>query len=289
MEAVADRSFLLGWAKENDSIYEELKSRIDTTVLNVMKNYLRENHVDFDGSSIDLQEFKKSVVSELPEAQQLALTKLEKDINKELTELTEALHEGSQTAFTAVTEKLGDFGKMALKMTARASAMKVAYVLNPTLGGVALASSIAIPAVVKGGKDFKTKQEESRQAALDAVLLKLLATKDEERNEISYSVPPNIMVAVEENMKNEGIIIDTSDTIKFIRDVAGLDLEKKEIAIKSGSHFYTLETDSIVLKPDSEGFVSTKGKWYRGLLMIKNIDGKLTVINDIDLESYRLQ
>ena len=49
---------------------------------------------------------------------------------------------------------------------------------------------------------------------------------------------------------------------------------KKEIAIKSGSHFYTLETDSIVLKPDSEGFVSTKGKWYRGILMIKNIEGK---------------
>ncbi|MBD5402651.1 SpoIID/LytB domain-containing protein, partial [bacterium] len=55
---------------------------------------------------------------------------------------------------------------------------------------------------------------------------------------------------------------------------------------KSGAHFYSLGTDSVVLRPDSEGFVSTKGKWYRGKLMIKVSNGKLIVINDIDLENY---
>ncbi len=61
---------------------------------------------------------------------------------------------------------------------------------------------------------------------------------------------------------------------------------KNELAIKSGGTYYTLGTDSVVLRPDSAGYVSAKGKWYRGKLMIKNIDGKLTVINDIDLENY---
>ena len=61
---------------------------------------------------------------------------------------------------------------------------------------------------------------------------------------------------------------------------------KNDIAILSGGHYYGLGTDAVVLRPDKEGYVSTKGRWYRGKLMIKNIGGKLTVINDIDLEDY---
>ena len=34
---------------------------------------------------------------------------------------------------------------------------------------------------------------------------------------------------------------------------------KNEIAVKSGGHYYSLGTDSIVLKPDTNGYVSTKG------------------------------
>ena len=44
--------------------------------------------------------------------------------------------------------------------------------------------------------------------------------------------------------------------------------------------------NAIVLRTDSYGYVSTKGKWYHGKLMVKNVGGKLIVINDIDLESY---
>lgn len=61
---------------------------------------------------------------------------------------------------------------------------------------------------------------------------------------------------------------------------------KNEIAIKNGGKFYTLGTGSLVLRPDKDGYVSTKGKWYRGKLIIKNTGGRLTVINDVDLEDY---
>ncbi len=58
------------------------------------------------------------------------------------------------------------------------------------------------------------------------------------------------------------------------------------IAIRSAGKYFPLNTDSLVLRPDNDGFVSTKGRWYRGKLMVKNVGGKLTVINDINLEEY---
>ncbi|MBR6723514.1 SpoIID/LytB domain-containing protein [bacterium] len=109
----------------------------------------------------------------------------------------------------------------------------------------------------------------------------------------SYAIKIGLLTQVEEagigtNVAGRMIDTHTNKTICEVKAMKGYMLVpyKKEIAIKDGSHFYTLETDSIVLRPDSDGFVSTKGKWYRGILMIKNIEGKLTVINDIDLESY---
>lgn len=109
----------------------------------------------------------------------------------------------------------------------------------------------------------------------------------------SYAIKIGLLTQVEEagigtNVAGRMIDTHTNKTICEVKAMKGYMLVpyKKEIAIKDGSHFYTLETDSIVLRPDSEGFVSTKGKWYRGILMIKNIEGKLTIINDIDLESY---
>jgi len=43
-----------------------------------------------------------------------------------------------------------------------------------------------------------------------------------------------------------------------------------ELDIKERNRYYTLGADTIVLKPDTEGYVSTKGKWYRGTLLVKN-------------------
>lgn len=50
--------------------------------------------------------------------------------------------------------------------------------------------------------------------------------------------------------------------------------------------YYKINSDNIVIKPTSAGFVSTKGKWYRGIIMIQNKNGKLTVINNVPLEEY---
>ena len=62
---------------------------------------------------------------------------------------------------------------------------------------------------------------------------------------------------------------------------------KNELAIKAGGNYYPLGTDSVVLRPDSSGFVSVKGRWYHGKLMIRVVNGdKLTVINIVDLEDY---
>lgn len=61
---------------------------------------------------------------------------------------------------------------------------------------------------------------------------------------------------------------------------------KSDIAVSKDGEVYPLGADSVVLKTDNEGFVSAKGRWYRGKLMIKNINGKLTVINDVSLEDY---
>ena len=61
---------------------------------------------------------------------------------------------------------------------------------------------------------------------------------------------------------------------------------KGDIAIESKGEIIPLNTDILVLRPDSDGFVSTKGKWYRGKLLIKNIKGSLTVINDLSVEEY---
>ena len=41
-----------------------------------------------------------------------------------------------------------------------------------------------------------------------------------------------------------------------------------------------------MIKPAEAGFVSVKGRWYRGIIMIQNKNGKLTVINNVPLEDY---
>lgn len=60
---------------------------------------------------------------------------------------------------------------------------------------------------------------------------------------------------------------------------------KRSIAIKVKGDYYDLDTDYAVIKPDS-GFISVKGKWYRGYLILYNRNGALTVINHVDIEDY---
>ena len=58
------------------------------------------------------------------------------------------------------------------------------------------------------------------------------------------------------------------------------------IAIKVDGQFRRIKTDTIIIKPEENGYVSVKRKWYRGHFKIINDDNALTVINDLPLELY---
>ena len=90
------------------------------------------------------------------------------------------------------------------------------------------------------------------------------------------------------NVDGRLIDVHTNKTVCTLDAMKGYYLVpyKNHIAIKSGGNYYSLNTDSVVARPDTEGFVSTKGKWYRGKLKITNMNGRLVVLNDIELEDY---
>ena len=58
------------------------------------------------------------------------------------------------------------------------------------------------------------------------------------------------------------------------------------IAIKVNGEYQNLNSKQIVIKPEPNGFVSVKNKWYRGHFKIINSSGGLTVMNDIPIEKY---
>ena len=88
-------------------------------------------------------------------------------------------------------------------------------------------------------------------------------------------------------MKTSLIDANTNKTICEIEALKGYEIRpyKNTMAIRLNGKFYQIYSDNIVLKAPG-GFVSAKGKWYRGILMIQNKNKKLTVINNIDLEEY---
>lgn len=61
---------------------------------------------------------------------------------------------------------------------------------------------------------------------------------------------------------------------------------KKKIAIKIKEQYYDLATDYIIVRSDQNGFVATKKRWYRGDLIVYNLNGKLTVVNSLPIEQY---
>lgn len=58
------------------------------------------------------------------------------------------------------------------------------------------------------------------------------------------------------------------------------------IAIKIDGQFKKIKTSQIVIKPEEDGYVSVKRKWYRGHFKVINDGGALTVMNDLPLEDY---
>ena len=58
------------------------------------------------------------------------------------------------------------------------------------------------------------------------------------------------------------------------------------IAIKISGQYYNLDSDEVAVRPSDNGFVSAKNKWYRGIFIIKNINGQLVLINKLEIEEY---
>ncbi len=58
------------------------------------------------------------------------------------------------------------------------------------------------------------------------------------------------------------------------------------IAIKVDGQYKKINSNKIVIKPEPNGFVSVKRKWYRGHFQVVNDGLSLTVINDVPLEKY---
>lgn len=229
MEAVLDRSFISNYSETRKDIYNELKSRIDNVILNSMKGYLRENGIQFDGSSIDLEEFKKTTVKGLDKQVQVNLANIEKQLNTELNTVVEELKDGSQNAFGKFAEKIGGFGKSATAMIARATAIKTAYLMSPTVGTAALGTTIMAPVVYNTVKDLKDNAQENTRTALDIMLVKLATVKVGDRQK--FDISQSVMDSVYDNLRHEGVTINKDDPTLFLRDVTRLDNSKKEKAV----------------------------------------------------------
>jgi len=88
----------------------------------------------------------------------------------------------------------------------------------------------------------------------------------------------------------KGTIIDanTNKTVCDLDAMKGYEIKPYHnlMAINYKGTYYKIESDNIVIKPTTAGFVSAKGRWYRGNIIIQNKNGKLTVINNVPLEEY---
>lgn len=61
------------------------------------------------------------------------------------------------------------------------------------------------------------------------------------------------------------------------------------IAIKVKGRYYDCATNAIYIEnPEKKGFLATKRRWYRGDIIIYNIQGTLTIVNSLPLEEYLL-
>ena len=88
--------------------------------------------------------------------------------------------------------------------------------------------------------------------------------------------------------KAEIIDCNTNKLLFIMEKMKGYEFKpyRGMIAIKVDGEFKKIKTDKIIIKPEENGFVSVKRKWYRGYFKVINDGMGLTVINDIPLELY---
>lgn len=60
------------------------------------------------------------------------------------------------------------------------------------------------------------------------------------------------------------------------------------ISLELNYQWFNLNVSRVVIKPESNSFVSVKRRWYRGNFILENRAGSLVVVNDVPLEDYLL-
>jgi len=88
--------------------------------------------------------------------------------------------------------------------------------------------------------------------------------------------------------KADIINCDTNKLIFVMDKMKGYEFKayRGVIGIKVDGQWKKINASKIVIKPEPNGFVSVKRKWYRGHFKVVNDGLGLTVINDIPLEKY---
>lgn len=88
--------------------------------------------------------------------------------------------------------------------------------------------------------------------------------------------------------KADIINCDTNKLIFVMEKMKGYEIKpyRGVIAIKVDGEWKKMNANKIVIKPEPNGFVSVKRKWYRGHFKVINDGLGLTVINDIPMEKY---
>ena len=91
-------------------------------------------------------------------------------------------------------------------------------------------------------------------------------------------------------VSTDGVIINarSNRTVTELKGMKGyliVPRSNNRMAIKNKDGYFEINTDRIVIKPNSTGFVCAKRKWYRGILIIQARNNALTVINELDLEN----
>lgn len=88
--------------------------------------------------------------------------------------------------------------------------------------------------------------------------------------------------------KADIINCDTNKLIFVMEKMKGYEFKayRGVIAIKVDGQWKKINANKIVVKPEPNGFVSVKRKWYRGHFKVINDGLGLTVINDIPMEKY---
>ncbi len=81
---------------------------------------------------------------------------------------------------------------------------------------------------------------------------------------------------------------DTNKLIFVMEKMKGYEMKpyRGVIAIKVDGEWKKMKANKIVIKPEPNGFVSVKRKWYRGHFKVINDGLGLTVMNDVPLEKY---